>query len=54
MNSNPLHVYEAEIQSLEEEVKMLTEEYELLQHTSMAYTDGELMEAVYAFLKFSV
>ncbi|XP_062977266.1 centromere protein P [Elgaria multicarinata webbii] len=49
MNNNDFQVYEEKIQSLEEEIKMLTEEYESSQHESMAYSDREIMETMKSF-----
>ncbi|KAJ6668378.1 hypothetical protein lerEdw1_015755 [Lerista edwardsae] len=51
MNKNIVQIYEDEIRSLEEEIKTLTEEYECIQHGSMAYSDGELMKAMYVVEK---
>nr|XP_020662288.1 centromere protein P [Pogona vitticeps]XP_020662289.1 centromere protein P [Pogona vitticeps] len=42
MDNNHIQVYKDEIRSLEEEIKMLAEEYECSQHGSMAYSDGEI------------
>ncbi|KAH0630072.1 hypothetical protein JD844_012668 [Phrynosoma platyrhinos] len=46
MNNNDLQIYKDEIQSLEEEIKILTEEYECSQHASMAYSDGDIMNVM--------
>nr|XP_056707102.1 centromere protein P [Euleptes europaea] len=45
MNINTLQVYEDEIQALEKEIKMLTEEYECNQHGSLAYSNGKTKKA---------
>lgn len=46
---NILQVYEDEIQSLEKEIKMLTEEYESNQHGSFTSSNRKTKEAMYAF-----
>ncbi|XP_054832122.1 centromere protein P [Eublepharis macularius] len=51
MNNNILQVYEDEIQSLENEIKMLTEEYECNQHGSMAYSNGKTTKAMKSIKK---
>ncbi|XP_060095872.1 centromere protein P [Heteronotia binoei] len=48
MNINSLQVYEDEIQSLENEIKMLTEEYERNQHGSFAYSKEKIKKAMKA------
>ncbi|XP_060621899.2 centromere protein P [Anolis sagrei] len=53
MNNNDAQAYKDEIQSLEEEIKMLTEEYECCQHASMAYSDGDIIKVMKSFKRTS-
>ncbi|KAL8212407.1 UNVERIFIED_CONTAM: hypothetical protein K2H54_045420 [Gekko kuhli] len=46
MNINSLQVYEDEIQSLEKEIKTLTEEYECNQHGSFTYSNRKAKKAM--------
>ncbi|KAJ7316775.1 hypothetical protein JRQ81_002937 [Phrynocephalus forsythii] len=45
MDKNNIQVYRDEIRALEEEIKMLKEEYECSQHSSVDYSDGKIRTA---------
>lgn len=49
MDNSICQVYEDEIQSLEEEIKLLTEKYEESQQESTFFSDEEILMSMYAF-----
>ncbi|NXV00626.1 CENPP protein, partial [Cettia cetti] len=51
MDDNTSEAYEEEIQALEEEIRLLTEEYEEIQQESTFFSEEQILEAMYAFLK---
>lgn len=49
MDNSIFQVYEDEIQSLEEEIKLLAEKYEDSQQESTFFSDEEILKSMYAF-----
>ncbi|NXN14112.1 CENPP protein, partial [Indicator maculatus] len=49
MDNSMCQVYEDEIQSLEEEIKLLTEQYEDIQQESTFYSEEEILMAIKSF-----
>ncbi|NXP80937.1 CENPP protein, partial [Ramphastos sulfuratus] len=49
MDISMCHVYEDEIKSLEEEIKLLAEQYEDIQQESTFYSEEEILMAIKAF-----
>lgn len=49
MDNSICQVYEDEIQSLEEEIKLLAEKYEDSQQESTFFSDEEILMSMYAF-----
>lgn len=52
MDQSTFQASEDEIQALEEEIRLLTEEYEEILQESITFSDEDIREAMYAFLKF--
>ncbi|XP_027742257.1 centromere protein P [Empidonax traillii] len=49
MDDNVCQVYEAEIQALEEEIKLLTEKYEDIQQESTFFSEEEILKSMKSF-----
>jgi len=49
MENSIFEAYEDEIQSLEEEIKLLAEKYEDSQQESTFFSDEEILMSMYAF-----
>lgn len=49
MDSSLCQAYKDEIQSLEEEIKLLAEKYEANQEESISFSEEEILMSMYAF-----
>lgn len=52
MDSSLCQAYKDEIQSLEEEIRLLTEKYEANQQESVSFSEEEILMSMYAFFLY--